>query len=375
MASVDETGEVFLHQPGEAVITIEAAETEECQAAVKEIPVTVCPEKLEPVKADKEYDGGNVTIKWNKVPFADEYILSRYSPHEDAYVEVGHYKADKTSVTLARQAGKYAVEARVDVHGTVLSSKTEEDLVVKSSAEEAKSYGGITVIKTLDGDDLETVTTIRGSGSVNNPQSMCCTKDGYVVAFVTKGNGAGLLKKYDRSGELVRSRSVGGMHHANGCTFNPYADRIYVCPTYAGHKERTLEAYDAKTLEATGTIGLHNAPSGAAYDDTNNRYYMSANWRLYVTDSDFNVTHVIKRLRHNRSQDMGAYNGVAMSCIWTGGKSSYIDLYRESDGAYLGSYSVPLGEIESCCVDDGYLVILINKGTDVIYRTKDRIDL
>nr|MCR5035458.1 hypothetical protein [Clostridia bacterium] len=62
-------------------------------------------------------------------------------------------------------------------------------------------------------------------------------------------------------------------------------------------------------------------------------------------------------------------------CIWTGGKSSYIDMYRESDGAYIGSYSVPLGEIESCCMDDGHLVILINKGTDVIYRTKDRIDL
>jgi len=375
VASVDETGEVFLHKPGKAVISVEASETEECQAAVKEIPIAVCPQKLKTITADKEYDGGSVKITWSKVPFAEEYILSRYSPHEDAYVEVGHYKAEKTGVTVAREAGRYAVEARVDVHGTVLSSKTEEDLVVKSSAEKAKSYGSLTVIDTLDGDDLETVTTIRGSGSINNPQSMCCTKDGYVVAFVTKGNGAGLLKKYDRKGELVASRNVGGMHHANGCTYNPYADRIYVCPTYASHKERTLKAYDPSTLEATGSIGLHNAPSGAAYDDTNNRYYMSASWRLYVTDSDFNVVKVIKRLRHNRSQDMGAYNGVALSCIWTGGKSSYIDMYRVSDGAYIGSYSVPLGEIESVCVDDGHLVILINKGTDVIYRTKDRVDL
>ena len=41
----------------------------------------------------------------------------------------------------------------------------------------------------------------------------------------------------------------------------------------------------------------------------------------------------------------------------------------------IGSYSVPLGEIESVCVDDGHLVILINKGTDVIYRTKDRVGI
>ena len=57
------------------------------------------------------------------------------------------------------------------------------------------------------------------------------------------------------------------------------------------------------------------------------------------------------------------------------GKESYVDLYRISDGAYLGSIYVPVGEIESCDVDDGYLVLLINKKgpLDRIYRTKERI--
>ena len=47
-----------------------------------------------------------------------------------------------------------------------------------------------------------------------------------------------------------------------------------------------------------------------------------------------------------------------------------------NDGAYLGSYDVSLGEIESCAVDDGYLVILMNvQGSmeDKIYKTKKRI--
>ena len=376
VASVDETGEVFMHRPGTAVIKVKAAETENRAASAKRVEVSVYPNKLQPISIDKEYDSkGSVVLKWTDVPYADEYILKKYSAHDDKYIKFGKYKSGKTSVKLAREAGKYSIEAKSDVHGTEISSKSEESVKVKAASEDAKSYGSIKVIDTIGSDDIETVTTISGSGSINNPQSMCATKDGYVVVFVTKSNSAGMLKHYSKDGKLLNSRQVGGLSHGNGCTYNPYADRVYVCPTYAGHKSRKLSAYDAKTLEATGSIALHNAPSGVAYDDTNNRYYMTASWRMYVTDSDFNVLKVIKRQRHERSQDVGAYNGVALSCIWTGGSSSYIDMYRVSDGAYIGSYSVPLGEIESVCVDDGHLVILINKGTDVIYRTKDRVNI
>lgn len=376
VASVDETGEVYLHRDGSAVIRVKAAATDNTMETVKKIPVTVYPEQLSNIVIDKEYKSDTkVEIKWSKVAFADKYILKKYSVHDDKYKKIKTCEAAMTSVKLPRENGKYKVEAKADVHGTVLKSTSEEPVEVTSVSADAKSYGDIHVIGTIGASDVETVTTIRGMGGMNNPQSMCCTKNSYVVAFVTKSNSGGVLKSYSKDGELQASRTVGNMHHANGCTYNPYADRIYVCPTYAGHKERSLEAYDPETLEHTGTVGLHNAPSGVAYDDSNNEYYMSASWRLYVTDSDFNVLKVIKRKRHNRSQDMGAYNGVGLSCIWTGGVHSYIDMYRASDSAYIGSYSVPLGEIESVCVDDGHLVILINKGTDVIYRTKDRVGI
>lgn len=376
VASVDETGEVYLHRDGSAVIKVTAAETEDTAEAVKRIPVTVYPQQLSNIVIDKEYKSDtSVELSWSKVAFADEYILKKYSTHDDKYKKVGTYDPETTSVKLARENAKYKIEAKSDVHGTILETKSEEPVEVVTASVDARSYGDIKIIGTIGASDVDTVTTIRGIGSVNNPQSMCCTKDSYVVAFVTKSNSGGLLKSYSKDGELQASRTVGNMHHANGCTYNPYADRIYVCPTYAGHKERSLEAYDPKTLEHTGTIGLHNAPSGVAYDDTNNLYYMSASWRLYVTDSDFNVVKVIRRKRYHRSQDMGAFNGVGLSCIWTGGVHSYIDMYRASDSAYIGSYSVPLGEIESVCVDDGHLVILINKGTDVIYRTKDRVGI
>ena len=112
--------------------------------------------------------------------------------------------------------------------------------------------------------------------------------------------------------------------------------------------------------------------------ETNNKYYLSKGNEIYVCDDEFNVEKFIwKRIRYNHAQDIGAYNGVAMVCTWVSGNTSYIDLYRISDGAYLGSYDVSIGEIESCFVDDKHLIILMNNGTggmgDCILRTVDPI--
>ena len=47
--------------------------------------------------------------------------------------------------------------------------------------------------------------------------------------------------------------------------------------------------------------------------------------------------------------------------------------------AYLGSYDVSIGEIESCFMDNKHLVILMNNGTggmgDCILRTVDPVEL
>ncbi|MGX8773418.1 MAG: hypothetical protein ACSW8G_00005, partial [Bacillota bacterium] len=106
-------------------------------------------------------------------------------------------------------------------------------------------------------------------------------------------------------------------------------------------------------------------------------FYLSKGNEIYVCNSDFEVEKFIhKRIRYNHAQDIGAYNGVVLVCTWVSGNTSYIDMYRSSDGAYLGSYDVSIGEIESCVVDDGYLVILMNtvgSSRDRIYRTKERI--
>lgn len=83
----------------------------------------------------------------------------------------------------------------------------------------------------------------------------------------------------------------------------------------------------------------------------------------------------VPRFSRNIAQDIGAYNGLILSSVWNGGYSGSVDLYREEDGAYLGTYAVDLGEIESVSVQDGKFVFLVNDGiNDAIYITKEAID-
>ena len=136
--------------------------------------------------------------------------------------------------------------------------------------------------------------------------------------------------------------------------------------------ENTLKL-KSKLKKAKKSTSLSVAPSAIAYDKQMEQYYFTASNRIYKMNSKMKSRKTYHRLRWHRSQDVCGYNGVIMSCIWTGGKNSFIDMYRSTDGAYIGSYSIPLGEIESVCVDDGHLVMLYNGGN--IYRTKKRLSI
>ena len=244
--------------------------------------------------------------------------------------------------------------------------------------EDAKAYSSLTTVKTIDSSDVDVVTYLTGNQSSKNPQSMCFTGDKYVVAFSNRSNTSGILEAYDTDGNQVETVSTGSISHANGCTYNPNTGDIYIMRTYAGHKIHSIAVFDGETLDQQDSISTNRAPSGIAYDESNDKYYMSAGPRLYVTDGDMGLEKTIYRKRTHNSQDMGAYNGVALSCIWTGGSTSYIDMYRASDSAYIGSISVPLGEIESVVVNDGRFVILVNvigSSRDAIYITKDRVSI
>ena len=123
------------------------------------------------------------------------------------------------------------------------------------------------------------------------------------------------------------------------------------------------------------------AASGIAYDEVKNKYYFSGGEKIVIANNNLKKEKEIKKIRYKTAQDIGAHDGVVLVTVWKGRNSSYIDLYREKDSAYIGSYDVPIGEIESVLVVDKHLALLMHntdfKGErgEFILMTKDPVKL
>ena len=99
--------------------------------------------------------------------------------------------------------------------------------------------------------------------------------------------------------------------------------------------------------------------------------------RGYSADGRFSHRRLFSRCRHSGRtyiQDCGASNGFVFHCISGSNKhkTNYLDVYREADGKYLGTFKINIDEAESAVVGpDGYVQILCNTtdSTDYIWRT------
>ena len=380
IASVDENGRIELIAVGKAAITITAEGDDDTLPQEVVVPATCFPKDLDtPSIALSKQSETEVSFKIGQSEFAEKYELMKMAP------DTGEYETYKTvnasdldagrdyRITIAKEAGTYALRVSAQVGEERMLSDVSEPVTVETKLDEAKTYSSITVIQTLSDDDIKRIAVSSGGGNASHAQSMCSTGDGYVVALVNRGNSDGRLEKFTRMGERVLSNvSTGNIGHANGCTYDPHTGSIYVMKTYAGSNHHDIRVFDAGTLESKDSISFGTAPSGIGYDAQTDQFYLTASSRIYITDGSMKMKQTVYRKRNYHSQDVCGYNGIIMSCIWTSGSGSYIDMYRATDGAYLGSISAPFGEIESACVDDGHLVMLFNGGS--IYRTKERMD-
>lgn len=384
IAVENEKGDIKFLEPGRTKILVVAAETQEFAASGKAFDVTVYPEKLRtPSPRIKELTDSSLTLRWKAIDFATAYDLEKLNPATGEYERVktvdalGEDGKAISTLEIARDAGKYSLQAKATVRDKTVESKTGKAITVSSAAEKATAYGSSHTIETLNSSNLTTLATITGGSGCNIPQSMSLTEDGYVVSYVNRSGSRGVLICYDRNGNYVKSGPNVSMGHANGSTYNPNTDSFYTVRTHKSIRSSLCTVLDGDSYGYKKKFNLPRTTSGIAYDVSNNKYYLSKGNEIYVTDSDFNVEKFIwKNIRYNHAQDVGAYNGVVLVCTWVSGSKSYVDCYRVSDKQYLGSFSVPIGEIESVVVDDGYLVLLVNSmGTsrDHIYRTKERI--
>ena len=366
---------------GHARITITAAENDQYRSTRKTVPVTVYPDVLDtPVMKQDSKTPTSVTLSWKPVEYAKGYMLRKYDPARDKYYDYQELDGTQTKVQLNRDNAKYKLKATAMVAGDQIESDPSEEVKVSSASAKAGGFRSSHNLGSLNGSNLEIVTRIRGVGSASIPQSMSHVGDNYVVTYVNYAGTVGALASYTSNGKDQGVVDIRGMGHANGSTYNPNTGLIYTVKTHREIRSASCTAFDAQNGARAKDFTLPRVTSGIAYDETNNKYYLSKGNELYVCDSDFNVEKFIwKRIRYNHAQDIGGYNGIVMVCTWVGGNTSYIDLYRIKDGAYLGSYDVSIGEIESCFMDNKHLVILMNNGTggmgDCILRTVDPVEL
>ena len=375
VVKVTKKGLIKATGPGEAVITVTADEGDYYTAAEKEIKVTVYPDKLEAPVPEVSYEGASAHITWEAVPFAEKYTLKRFDPVTDEYVEIDEVNADECEYTVERELSDYILTASGTMAGEEVVSEDSEEIVIETPAEAVESYSSPHVLMTLDESNLEEVAEISGYGDAVVPQSFCYADGNYYVTYVSRSGGEGALVAFSPEGERVSEESV-SMGDVNGSTYNTNTGKIYTVRTSStGTSVDLSNGYDAET------ISLPRVTSGIAYNESTDEFYTSGGPKIMVTDSDFNRKEVIYKIRYWRAQDIGAAEGIAFVVVWGGGKDSAVDLYRMSDGEYIGSYEVPLGELESVTVVDKHLVLLMHNTmfngvqSGHILRTKEPLDL
>lgn len=380
IAAVDSKGMVTLGNNGEAEISISAEGNGYYTDAERTVTVFVYPAVLAQITgtAVENLSPTKALIRWNQDEYATGYKVLRKNPATGEFKELKETTYDVNYLEVVRNDYDYAVKGIAEVDGQRIDGKKSDVIEVRGTTEESPAYPELKIIKKLTKADFDLVATPQGGPKARIPQGISVTKDQYLVTYVNRKSTIGYLLSYKKkNGALKKITRVEGLGHGNGSAYNPYTKKLYLLSGKKGEYSKKCFVYDPKTHKRTGKVTLPVAATGISFDKSTNKFYLALGEEMYVCDSNFRLEKTLKKsIRYINPQDIGAYNSAFMVCTWIKKNKSFIDIYRVSDGAYLGTYDVSLGEIESCTIDDGYLVILINTiGSidDKIYKTKKRI--
>lgn len=362
VANVTPDGELECKRPGTAVITITAPEGDYYKAAERKETIRVLPKSLNTPRIKRKNKGARTMIKCGKVAYADRYILYKYDRVSGKYKKLSTVPAKKRQFIVPNEVSDYQVRANRTVKGQkvrTITSELTDPVHISSPAETASSYKSINVIKSLDADDFRKVVKVKEFGSAVVPQSFCMVGKDYYTAVSSRRGTDSVIVHYNAKGKQksVKAADIG---YGNGSTYNPLTETIYTVKSHGNNKSDVCTAIDLGAGFVVSSFELPRTASGIAYDITNNRYYLSAGENLMVTDNNFRKVKSFKKLRYKTAQDIGGHDGVILVTVWDGGKYSHIDMYRQSDKAYIGTYDLSVGEIESVTVSDKHLVILVH---------------
>lgn len=253
--------------------------------------------------------------------------------------------------------------------------KTGSSGYSNKKVDQMKSYSKLKVLKTYDSSNMTKLTTFN-VGSRKVPQSFCSNGSNYIVQFQDFLGDGDRLIAFSKSGTLLKKGEKFNGGHGNGLACGA-DNKIFS----VDRGDKRCVVLNGTTLKKEKTFNLPYEARSIAYDPDTNQYYISNGGKIHVLDNNFKKVRTIKMIGHGIKfhQDMGAYHGIILQVITMdkGGKN-YIDMYRAKDGAYLGSYKVKVGELESVFVDNGKLVFLMNKmltSKDHIYVSNNSISI
>lgn len=204
---------------------------------------------------------------------------------------------------------------------------------------------------------------IVGYGTAKVPQGMAFNGNDYCFMFAMNNTSQALVR-YNAKGTRISNIPFNkNRGHLNGLTWNAKTGKFYI---FKGN-QTTIYTYDP-TANAFGTATTPYSSSGIGYDPVQDLMYASSKTgiREYSSDGKFSHKKLFNRCTYSGTtyiQDCCAYDGFVFHCISGSSKSSlnYIDVYRTSDGKYMGTIQTKMGEIESCAVNaSGYLEFLSN---------------
>ena len=222
-----------------------------------------------------------------------------------------------------------------------------------------KTYKSYKVIKTLKTSDLKNKIVLPLQSGFGGSQALAVVENKVVVSRApSRGSSWPIITVVDMTTKKHISSKKYDLSHAGGMTYNPNTKKLYVKPSSGSSSIKSLDANSVITGKSTNIVtnNVGKIGSGLAYDVVTKKYYSNDknSGKIFVFndklkyEKSFNL--VIgsgKKCTGSGAncQDMGAYNGIGM-IIFNNSESGSkrkqaIDFYRLTDGAYLGSYSLP----------------------------------
>lgn len=367
VVSVDSNGKIYANAAGTAKITATS------NGISNSIDVTV-----KEVVVKKNVTSIKSSVNSKTLKYKGTFQLQITINPSDATNKGLSYKSSDTSIATVNASG--LVTAKSKMGSTTITITSQENSNIKTTVK-------ITVVPSsgANGESAKTYTSLKKLGkltikksvdvvSKNNDyrwaQGFCVADNVYVTAHRNTDNTKAYVKIINKSNGKAGKSYTKSFGHANGMTYNPDNKKIYVLlngssdtkDADCGNKHNVFYSFD-KSDVTTDKINAKKGCflnkknnsylplGGIAYDKETKLFYLASGMKVNVYNLDTKtVIRTVTKVYNVTSQDIGAYNGMIFVIRYNGdGQKSgddvkkaknAIDIYRASDGGYLGSYTV-----------------------------------